>query len=117
MGLGTLRIPPDTARTDGNQRLVDLVSGTLTVGLRVHEAGKTVALIGLQGMPRQRQQQGRRYGHYGRLLEADPTQEKSDNCDRQVSETGAQVALQPENIRALHWSAAVPYLGFGLLLG
>src|SRR6478752_7152539 len=27
------------------------------------------------------------------------------------------VALQPENIRALHWSAAVPYLGFGLLLG
>ena len=27
------------------------------------------------------------------------------------------VALQPENIRALHWLAAVPYLGFGLLLG
>ena len=27
------------------------------------------------------------------------------------------VALQPENIRALHWSAAVPYLIFGLLLG
>jgi hypothetical protein len=27
------------------------------------------------------------------------------------------VALQPENIRALHWSAAVPYLVFGLLLG
>lgn len=27
------------------------------------------------------------------------------------------VALQPENIRALHWSAAVPYLAFGLLLG
>ena len=27
------------------------------------------------------------------------------------------VALQPENIRALHWSAAVPYLCFGLLLG
>jgi len=27
------------------------------------------------------------------------------------------VALQPENIRALHWSASVPYLAFGLLLG
>jgi hypothetical protein len=27
------------------------------------------------------------------------------------------VALQPENIRALHWSAALPYLMFGLLLG
>ena len=27
------------------------------------------------------------------------------------------IALQPENFRALHWSAAVPYLGFGLLLG
>lgn len=27
------------------------------------------------------------------------------------------VAFQPENIRALHWSAAVPYLAFGLLLG
>src|ERR1700690_3249615 len=27
------------------------------------------------------------------------------------------VALQPENVRALHWSAALPYLIFGLLLG
>ncbi len=27
------------------------------------------------------------------------------------------VAIQSENIRALHWSAAVPYLAFGLLLG
>lgn len=27
------------------------------------------------------------------------------------------VALRPENIRALHWSAALPYLAFGLLLG
>lgn len=27
------------------------------------------------------------------------------------------VSLQPENIRDLHWSAAVPYLIFGLLLG
>jgi hypothetical protein len=27
------------------------------------------------------------------------------------------VSLQPENIRALHWSAAVPFLMFGLLLG
>lgn len=27
------------------------------------------------------------------------------------------VSLQPENIRALHWSAALPYLMFGLLLG
>jgi hypothetical protein len=27
------------------------------------------------------------------------------------------VALQPENIRSLHWSAALPYLMFGLLLG
>lgn len=27
------------------------------------------------------------------------------------------VSLQPENLRALHWSAAVPYLVFGLLLG
>jgi len=27
------------------------------------------------------------------------------------------VSLQPENIRSLHWSAAVPYLAFGLLLG
>ena len=26
-------------------------------------------------------------------------------------------ALQPENLRALHWSAALPYLIFGLLLG
>src|SRR6202142_638972 len=26
-------------------------------------------------------------------------------------------SLQPENIRALHWSAALPYLMFGLLLG
>ena len=27
------------------------------------------------------------------------------------------VSLQPENIRALHWLAALPYLTFGLLLG
>ena len=27
------------------------------------------------------------------------------------------VSLQPENIRALHWSASLPYLIFGLLLG
>jgi hypothetical protein len=27
------------------------------------------------------------------------------------------VALQPENVRALHWSAAVPYPIFGLMLG
>jgi hypothetical protein len=27
------------------------------------------------------------------------------------------VSLQPENIRSLHWSAALPYLMFGLLLG
>jgi hypothetical protein len=27
------------------------------------------------------------------------------------------VELQPENIKALHWSAALPYLMFGLLLG
>ncbi len=27
------------------------------------------------------------------------------------------VALQPENLRVLHWSAALPYLAFGLLLG
>lgn len=27
------------------------------------------------------------------------------------------VSLQPENVRALHWSAALPYLMFGLLLG
>ncbi len=27
------------------------------------------------------------------------------------------VSLQPENIRALHWSAALPHLMFGLLLG
>ena len=27
------------------------------------------------------------------------------------------VALQPENLRALHWLAAFPYLAFGLLLG
>lgn len=27
------------------------------------------------------------------------------------------LSLQPENIRALHWSAAAPYLMFGLLLG
>ena len=27
------------------------------------------------------------------------------------------VSLQPENIRALHWPAALPYLVFGLLLG
>jgi hypothetical protein len=27
------------------------------------------------------------------------------------------VSLQPENIRSLHWSAALPYLVFGLLLG
>jgi hypothetical protein len=27
------------------------------------------------------------------------------------------VSLQPENIRALHWSAALPYLMFGVLMG
>src|SRR5689334_18906359 len=86
-------LAPDAARADGNERLDDLVAGTMVVSLGLDETGEALALIGLQDVQAQRSQSGSDEENGERVLHAQATQEEAHDGDGHVGESGAEVRL------------------------
>src|SRR6202142_396072 len=76
VSLGAGTAAPESTRTHCNERLNNLVPGTLTIGLGLHKARKSLTLIRLEHMNRYRHHQASQQRHGQSLLQAHTTQKQ-----------------------------------------
>src|SRR6266851_2757693 len=96
LGAAIGSLAPDSAGTNSDQGLPDLVAGAAGVLVRVHEAGEAGLLVRLQqlaGLPDAADEKEHAEQDDGSLFELDAAEEEAADEDRQVGERGAEVRL------------------------
>ncbi len=92
-------LPPDTSGADGDEGLADLVTGAAGVRVGVEEgvdAGLLVGLEALTALVDDDAEQGDRKQNDSNLLDADATEEESDDQDREVGQRGPEIRLDED---------------------